>query len=174
MICNNCGRIIANDAANFCEYCGAPVGAKAESFGDSAAGYADMNYSRYGSSEYGQAGYDRNMNSGSGDNTQRVMPRNGIAEIYTGTAGLAETERSMSFTHWLAIMILPMIPAIGGLCYFVLLLVWSFGKTASVTRKNWARAMLIMFVVMIFYLTYMISGLVEAGFDFNQLMGTGV
>lgn len=53
----------------------------------------------------------------------------------------------MSFVHWIVILLLPYIPLIGSFAYLVLQLVWAFGRTASTTRKNWARANLLMMAI---------------------------
>ena len=64
----------------------------------------------------------------------------------------------MSFVHWIVILLLPYIPMIGSFAYIVLLLVWAFGKTATTTRKNWARASLLLLLIgMILMVTMMPS-----------------
>ena len=81
--------------------------------------------------------------------------------MLSGTAGLAEAEPSMSFVHWIVIMLLPYIPMVGSIAYLVLLSVWAFGRTASTTRKNWARANLLMMAIGLILMLTMLPSLME-------------
>ena len=72
------------------------------------------------------------------------------------------------------ILLLPYIPVIGTFAYIILLFVWSFGKTASTTRKNWARATLVMLVVGIVFMSYMLGGMLSDGSLMEMLNGLGM
>ncbi len=145
MICRACGRIISNESANFCEYCGTSVDGRD---GSQASGGADAQYDyRFGSAgQYGREGTGGGSYNG-GQRQQAYPDSGGLTGVLSGTAGLAEAEPSMSFVHWIVILLLPYIPLIGSFAYLVLQLVWAFGRTASTTRKNWARANLLMMAI---------------------------
>ncbi len=144
MICRACGRIISNESANFCEYCGTSVDGRD---GSQASGGVDAQHDyRFGSAgPYGREGTGGSYNGG--QRQQAYPDSGGLTGVLSGTAGLAESEPSMSFVHWIVILLLPYIPLIGSFVYAVLQLVWAFGRTASTTRKNWARANLLMMAI---------------------------
>lgn len=179
MVCKVCGRAIANENANFCEYCGADLNGRGGNIG--AGGYSGQaNDGRYGgayganNSNYG--GYAQNSyNNGSqGQGTVYSGQDNSLTGILTGTAGAAQAENSMTFLHWIVILLLPYIPIIGTFAYVILLFVWAFGRTASTTRKNWARATLVMLVVGIFFMSYMLGGMISDGSLAEMLNGLGM
>ncbi len=160
MVCRACGRIIANEKANFCEYCGTSVDGREEGYSGGSQSYSNnQSYDKgqkYGSGDgYNNQGYSRgdgfhyeNPNyNGSNSSAQSIQGGTGLIDILGGTAGTAEAEPSMSFVHWIVILLLPYIPMIGSFAYIVLLLVWAFGKTATTTRKNWARASLLLLLI---------------------------
>lgn len=181
MVCRTCGRIIANENANFCEYCGAATDANRD---------GAMNYNRYadggtdgashntvsGGTEYANraeredASYDAGQQGGFGYG-QTQSGTAGLSAILNGTAGTAETESSMSFIHWIVIMVLPYIPMIGTLAYLVLLLIWAFGRTASKTRRSWARATLVITVVAMVMMSYMLQSVLGSG-GFAELLNS--
>ena len=100
----------------------------------------------------------------------------GLSGILSGTAGLAEAENSVGFLHWLVIMLLPFLPVIGMFAYLAVLIIWAFGHTASTTRKNWARATLLVIAISFFMIMYMFQsvlggeGMAEL---MNSMVGTG-
>lgn len=146
MICRACGRVIANENANFCEYCGTAVDEHRQSME--------------------QIYFEKNRETNNREEN-RIEPETGtpgLIGILNGTAGTAKSEGSMSFLHWLVVLLLPYIPMIGGIAYLVLLFVWAFGSTASGTRKSWARATLVTLIIGIVMLGSMLSSLLgEAG-----------
>lgn len=172
MVCRACGRLIANENANFCEYCGTATDMSREGnmdYGSSAGGPAGNTpfHQTSGRVDYGAgadgSGYRRDSQFGGEAASGYPAGEPGLAGILNGTAGLAEAEPSMSFLHWMVILLLPMVPMIGTLAYFVLLLVWAFGHTASKTRKNWARATLIVTALSFFMAAYMLQALLGSG-----------
>ncbi len=181
MVCRVCGRVIANEDANFCEYCGTATDMSREGsadYGSNAGGQTGNSGAQPSgwTNHYG-AGMDGQRDSRfGGESASGYYPAGdpGLAGILNGTAGLAEAEPSMGFLHWLVILLLPMIPMIGAFAYFVVLLIWAFGHTASKTRKNWARATLIVSVLSLFMAAYMLQaflgseGMAEL---MNSLMG---
>ncbi len=60
-----------------------------------------------------------------------------------------ETEKPISFGNWMGTMLLPFIPFIGIFIYFVMMFVWAFGSDTPKSKKNWARASLIVGVISI-------------------------
>ena len=160
MVCRACGRIIVNENANFCEYCGTSVDGRG---GDTIFGGADAQQEY----RFGSAGPDRRENAGYGgregsaERQQSYPGAGGLVGVLSGTAGLAEAEPSMSFVHWIVIMLLPYIPMVGSIAYLVLLSVWAFGRTASTTRKNWARANLLMMAIGLILMLTMLPSLME-------------
>ena len=60
--------------------------------------------------------------------------------------------------------------------YLAVLIIWAFGHTASTTRKNWARATLLVIAISFFMIMYMFQsvlggeGMAEL---MNSMVGTG-
>lgn len=168
MICRACGRIIANENANFCEYCGTAVDENRDGGVNKTVQFE--NYS---------AGQENNYNNNDRyrqtDSTGQPQGAPGLIGVYNGTAGMAQAEGSMSFWHWILVVLLPYVPVIGSFAFMILLFVWGFGHTASTTRKNWARATLVMIAVALIMMSYMLSSLMgQEGISelMNSIMGT--
>lgn len=159
MVCRACGRIIANENANFCEYCGTSVDGRdgKMNFDRAQEGWQDQRYRSGQQGGYG-GGYG---DSYGGYGEHRTTTADGLVGILSGTAGTAEAEPSMSFVHWFAVLVLPYIPFIGGFAYLILLFVWSFGRTASTTRKNWARASLVVMVITLILVASMLPSIMQ-------------
>ena len=111
-ICKVCGRIIHNDEANFCEYCGALA--------------REGNNSSY---------------------VEGIAP-NAVNQPYRSNTDTS-VEKPMSFGNWLLVFALPFIPIVGQIGFLVLLGYWAFSRQIGPTRKNFARAMLLMTVVIL-------------------------
>ena len=50
----------------------------------------------------------------------------------------------VSVLRWVGRMFLPWIPIVGGLVYFIMIIVWACGDKFDETSKNWAIASIIM------------------------------
>lgn len=140
-----------------------------EAAGQTDGGWAGQGYG--GASPYGKSGYGNTAGRG-----QSTVGDPGLAGILNGTAGVAEAENSMSFLHWIVIMLLPFIPMIGMFAYLAVLLIWAFGRTASKTRKSWARATLVITLVSFLMVMYMFQTVLGSGGMaelMNSMMGTG-
>jgi uncharacterized membrane protein YvbJ len=111
MTCKVCGRDVANENANFCEYCGA-------------------------SFRFNTTVEQKTVNPGV--NVQEINKTN--EEI---------TDKPISLGHWMLCMILPFIPVLGVYLYPILLVFWSFNRNTSKSKKNWARASLIMYIILV-------------------------
>lgn len=134
----------------YSSYAGENAGNSSCREGQSYRAGGDFSYS--GNSAYGtNAGYTRDP---AGDP--------GLIGILNGTAGTAEAENSMSFSHWIVVMLLPLIPMIGMFAYLAILLIWAFGRTATKTRKNWARATLLVILVSFMMLMYMFQSVLNS------------
>lgn len=146
MICKTCGRTIANEEANFCEYCGASFRVGVDNiypeFKNNATNVYQNTHSNYGQdgSAHMQGNASFRGSHYQSDNSQSV------ADTQDNTI-----EKPMTFVNWLMVMLLPFIPMVGMIAYLALLFMWAFGAKTPATRKNWARAMLVMLVVAFFF-----------------------
>lgn len=60
-----------------------------------------------------------------------------------------EHTRPLTLGEWIVTLLVPMIPCVGIIFYFV----WAFGKNVNVNRKNFCRAnLIIMGVLLLIYL----------------------
>lgn len=115
MICKTCGRVILNEDANFCEYCGT-------SFRD------------------------------------KMQPvKNAVDESGQQSMSSDNDEKSISFLNWMGTMFLPFVPLIGPFIYIIMLFVWSFGSEVPKSKKNWARATLLIIAIAIIIMVLFIS-----------------
>lgn len=85
-----------------------------------------------------------------------------------------EEDKPISFLNWIGTMLLPFIPLVGPIVYLVMLLVWSFGSDSNPSKKNWARAnlvvMIISFLILIVFFTSTIMSLLNNGMDLNSYL----
>lgn len=147
MKCNVCGRYIANDEANFCEYCGS-------SFREHVQTYSDVQNKNYTTD---QSTYDENGRYNMLYHQQDNKP--------------------VSFLNFLASYGIFFIPFAGWLIFFVMLFIWAFSNNTPISKKNWARATLIflgvLMVFMVFYLMYVLSSpifqdMMSGTFNYND------
>lgn len=160
MVCRVCGRIISNEEANFCEYCGTAVDAAREGVAVEVK-YTDE-------AEQNNTDSDSAEMSGDTSGQQKVQ---GIIGAILGTAGMKEKENSMATWQWLVILLLPFVPVVGLLTFLFVLLVWAFGSTATRTRKSWARATLLMYIFAFIMMAYMLGGMMSDP-AFTELMNS--
>lgn len=124
MICNSCGRNNNNENANFCEYCG--------------ASYRDGNIHRT------EPAQSYNYQGEQGNESNHVLTAAPVQAI-----NINEKEKPVSFANWLGTYAIMLIPCVGGLVFFVMLIVWSFGGNVPESKRNWSRATLVIMVIMI-------------------------
>jgi hypothetical protein len=162
MICKVCGRMIQNEEANFCEYCGASFRPgmdnrvlESEHVSNSNSHGQDttrqQSLDQAGPSQNGpwQTTYEQN-GYGSNPMKDQVLGRFFTQNSNTNVQGnTAVQEKPMTLRNWLAVMLLGFIPLIGPYAFLALLLFWSFSKSVSPTRKNWARATLIVAIILV-------------------------
>lgn len=153
MICKVCGRTIANEAANFCEYCGASF---RPGMDNNIA--EDITRNLSGENQEGNqymSGYTQ-ANSHQGQSSQGMESRVNPSKGFIG--GLFDSsDRPMTLGNWLIIYLLPFIPMVGTVLFLVVLFSWGFGTNVSSTKKNWARATMIFVLVLIIMLSVIIS-----------------
>ena len=144
MICQVCGRNVKNDEANFCDYCGASLrDRKTESMNTNSTGPSmgktmdQMNWNPY-------AGNDRTNQQVMYEQHNYGTPNNPYRERQNSNA-------PVSVLKWLGIMLLPIVPYIGTIGFLVILFSWGFGRETNPTKKNWARAMLILFALALLF-----------------------
>ncbi len=155
MICYNCGRQIQNEAANFCEYCGA-------SFREP---------SQAARPEAGQPFYHI---PGVQKEAFRMNEPNQMLVSQTGIP-----EKPMGFMSWLGtysiLGALLFIPYFGWIGFIALLLFWAFSNKTPATKKNWARVTLIFVGIMIVFIMIALMAfsslyykeIMNGTFDFN-------
>ena len=59
------------------------------------------------------------------------------------------SKESISVGGWIGRTLIPCIPLVGGLVYFIMLFVWSGDKKKEDTFRNWARAQLIVMAIVL-------------------------
>ena len=83
-----------------------------------------------------------------------------------------DKEKPVSFGNWLLSMLVPFIPVVGIFAYPVLLFVWAFSNDTPPSKKNWARATLIItlisVVIMVIFFASTLSMLMNG--DFSEYM----
>lgn len=129
MFCPNCGRNLDN-GAKFCDGCGA-----------SLLEHTTLGRTTSIKEEYPQSsGYIP-------QGPQNYTPPQAQQEYYQPTSfnqkPQAGNSEVLSIGNYIVMMLLAGIPIVG----FILLLVWSFSASANQNKKNWARATLIMGLV---------------------------
>ncbi len=135
MVCKACGRNVANENANYCEYCGT-------SFREIIP----------------------------------VKPEDYLAakEQQSVEINNEENEKEISFGNWLGTMMIPFIPIVGIFIYLVMMFVWAFGNETPKSKRNWARASLIVSAVGIILLFFMIFStmmdLMNSGINLQNYM----
>lgn len=56
-------------------------------------------------------------------------------------------DEPVSFGNWIGSMLLPFIPIVGSLVYLVMLIIWSCSSEINESKRNWARASLVISLV---------------------------
>lgn len=85
-----------------------------------------------------------------------------------------KAEKEVSFKNWIGTMLLPVIPVIGIFVYLVMLFVWAFGNETPKSKKNWARATLVVLaisiLVVVVFMTSAITDFMNSGMTVEQFM----
>ena len=155
MICNNCGRQIQNETANFCEYCG-------YSFREHAQGVQP------------QAGQSFSNIQGTRQEAFQTLHPSSISGIAGGTP-----EKSIGFMGWLgtyAVLAALLFVPFGWILLLALLIFWAFSNKIPATKRNWARVTLIFLPIIVLYLALLFMAfynlysqlIVDGAFDFSN------
>lgn len=81
-------------------------------------------------------------------------------------------EKVITFQNWLGVMMLPLIPFVGSLIYIVMMFIWAFGGNVPKSKKNWARANLIVTAIGFLLLVYLIATMIPGGLSaYSSLLG---
>jgi hypothetical protein len=112
------------------------------------------NYENQGGDYYQQPYYSQEMNN------QGVNPTE-------------EKETPISFKSWLGTLLLPLIPFVGGLIYIVMLFVWAFDNNTPQSKKNWARASLLVsligFVLVMIFFAFIVAAIINGAFSMYDM-----
>lgn len=170
MICKICGRTVQNEEANFCEYCGASFRPGMDNRVPESERLSDTITNAQGGigqPSIGQESIGQNSSwqSNPGHTSFQGNSMNGhVAGSYSNygntTYGQSNTEmkeKPMSLGNWLAVMLLGFVPLIGPYAFLGLLFFWSFSKSVPPTKKNWARATLIVALILVVFLSVLIG-----------------
>lgn len=122
MVCKSCGRDNINENANFCEYCGEDI--------------------RESNIHNTQPTYDYSNQSGTGG-TSATPPHP------TQAIEINKNEKPVSFLNWLGTYAIMLIPFVGGIVFFIMLIIWSVSNNIPESKKNWARANLVFMIIML-------------------------
>ena len=80
----------------------------------------------------------------------------------------------LHFANWVGSMMLPCIPLIGPFIYIIMLFVWSFGSEVPKSKKNWARAtlliMIIAIVIVVIFISSFITEYMNSGLTMDDYM----
>lgn len=168
MICKICGRTVQNEEANFCEYCGASFRPGMDNRISESERLQEATVTMQGMSG-GQPGNNAtqgtlNTNSPwqssygnpqtSGQNLSGYVTQ---SKSSYGKESVVNPEKPMTFGNWLAVMLMVFIPFIGLYAFLALLVFWAFGKHTPPTKKNWARASLVFFLIVMVMFSMIMS-----------------
>jgi len=128
MVCNTCGRHIQNKEANFCDYCGASFRGDSEIKPSSTYTYQSK-----------------------GEDTPAPMPPPMPEAI-----NIDNKEKTVPVLEWLGAYLIMFIPFVGGIVFFIMMLIWSFSKTIPTSKRNWARATLIFYIITFILLIFVV------------------
>lgn len=86
-----------------------------------------------------------------------------------------DREKPVSLGNWLGSMALSFIPFVGGLVFLIMLFVWAFAGYVPTSKKNWARATLILagivlvLVIIILIIAFSSARFIDnIGYDFEE------
>lgn len=174
MICKVCGRTIANEEANFCDYCGASF-REMKSGEDTAQTNTtpfSMDGQVSGEQTYHQdQQYTQNQPAWQGQSHQQAQSYQQMSQSINN-----QKERPISFLNWLGTMLLPYVPVFGSITYIVMLFIWAFGKDSNPSKKNWARAKLVVtaigIIFMIIIIAYVTGSILSSGMTLEDYVNT--
>ncbi len=134
MVCKNCGRTIQNEEANFCEYCGASF----------RPGMDNRVLEGEHNSSPSANGQDITIqqNLGQGSASQNGPWQTTYEQNTYGSNPMKDQVLGRYFTQN---------------AFLALLFFWSFSKSVTPTKKNWARATLIVALILVVIIAMLIG-----------------
>lgn len=93
------------------------------------------------------------------------------AIVRNGSEGAnGAVEKEISFKNWLGTLMLPLIPIAGSVIYIVMMFVWAFSSSAPKSKRNWARANLIVTAISFILLIYLVVNMLSGGIpDYSNM-----
>ena len=73
----------------------------------------------------------------------------GANQAYTPANYQQPAKESISVGGWIGRSLIPLIPLVGGIVYLIMLFIWSGDSTKEDTFRNWAKAQLIVTLIMV-------------------------
>lgn len=155
MECKVCGRHVDNEDANFCENCGNSFRENYQNNDNNAYKQQNNNYNQENTT-YNQRNTNSQYSYGQESNTNNQY---NTSDQY---------EKPISFGQWMLILGLPYllmlipVPFAGTIIYFVILLVWAFSNNTQPSKKNYAKANLLITVIVTVLAIILVAGLLVA------------
>lgn len=76
----------------------------------------------------------------------------------------------VSVGEWVGIMLLPLIPCVGGLVWLILMFVWAFDDNAKASKRTYARASLIIALIGVFIGIIALASFASAGMTLGNIL----
>ncbi len=127
MFCEKCGKQVAENS-KFCEFCGAPVEKIAEAA--PVAETAPVQETAPVAPAAPQANYAQ----------QNQAPQTPNTQVFNNF--YQQPKKPVSVAGWLGRSLIPLIPCVGSIIYFIMLFVWAGDKSREESFNNWAKAQL--------------------------------
>lgn len=113
-----------------------------------------------------------------GTSFRDVMPLKQEADSISGRfmeeEKQVQNDKPISFGNWMGTMLLPLIPIVGIFIYLIMMFVWAFGSDTPTSKKNWARASLLVSVIFIILFIFMFAStmmdIMNSGMNINDYM----
>lgn len=137
MICPNCGAELPANS-KFCQKCGASVEYTAQS------NPADTQNNTYNTPNNNQYSNDPNSNPYNNPYNNNPYNNNPYGNMYPPQP---PTGYPMTIGGWIGRSLIPYIPFVGWIVYIIMLFIWSGDQTKELTFRNWAKAQLIVMVI---------------------------
>ena len=152
MRCDNCGRMIQNEEANFCEYCGSSFREQRQAPNHIAS--KEQENQRDNRIQY------------TNTNMYGSVPNQGLAPAAEGQ------EKPGSFLSWLGLYGLLFVPFVGWILFLIIVFLWAFGNNTTVSKKNWARATLVFIgVLAVIFIIFMAVMLISYAPMYQEIYG---
>ena len=144
MICQNCKSELKEDA-KFCTVCGKPADYVAPT-PEAAAPAPEVQAAPQYQAPAAQAApqYQAPV-AQAAPQYQQAPPQYQQAPVYNNFYGAPKYP--VSIGGWIGRSLIPMIPLVGPIIYFIMLFIWAGDKSKEVTFNNWAKAQLVVMLI---------------------------